>query len=105
MCDKNLKSLNLDWSNNQSLCVVLCSRGYPDKFENGVEIQNLEKLNINNNEFIFHAGTKVINKKVYSNGGRVLNFVKISESFERSRYDVIKTIKNLNWKNGFLGKI
>ena len=59
---------------------------------------------MNNNEFIFHAGTKIINKKVYSNGGRVLNFVKTSESFKKSRYDVIKMIKNLNWENGFFRK-
>ena len=34
--DKNLDSLNLDWSNDKSLCVVLCSKGYPDKFDNEI---------------------------------------------------------------------
>jgi len=104
--DKNLESLNLNWSNDKSLCVVLCSKGYPDKFNNEIEITNLEKLKINNNdnEFIFHAGTKIIDDKIYSNGGRVLNFIKTSENFKKSREIIIKKINDLNWVNGFFRK-
>ncbi len=104
--DKNLDSLNLDWSNDQSLCVVLCSKGYPDKFDNEIEISNLEKFQTQNdkNEFIFHAGTKIKKNKIYSNGGRVLNFVKTSKNLKKSRDDLIKIINNLDWKNGFFRK-
>ena len=99
--DKNLDKLNFDWSKDESLCIVLCSKGYPEKFINEIEINNLKKLNINHNEFIFHAGTKIINDKIYSNGGRVLNFVKVSKNFKKSRTDIIQMIKSLNWENGF----
>ncbi len=99
--DKNLDKLNFDWSKDESLCIVLCSKGYPEKFINEIEINNLKKLNINHNEFIFHAGTKIINDKIYSNGGRVLNFVKVSKNFKKSRTDIIQMIKRLNWENGF----
>ena len=104
--DEKLEALNLNWSEDKSLCVVLCSKGYPDEFENGVEIIDLNKLKVENdkNEFLFHAGTKIINNKIYSNGGRVLNFVKISENFVKSRNNVVEKIKNLNWKNGFFRK-
>ena len=103
--DKNLDSLNLDWSNDKSLCMVLCSKGYPDKFDNEIEISNLENLKLNsNNEFIFHAGTKIVDGKIYSNGGRVLNFIKTSENFKESRDDIIKKINDLNWSNGFFRK-
>ena len=104
--DKNLDSLNLDWSNDKSLCVVLCSKGYPDSFNNEIEINNLEKLKINNhnNEFIFHAGTKMINGKIYSNGGRVLNFIKTSENFKESREMITQKINDLDWSNGFFRK-
>ncbi|MDC3161129.1 hypothetical protein OA522_02065 [Candidatus Pelagibacter sp.] len=40
-------------------------------------------------------------KKVYANGGRVLNFVCISNNYKSSRDKVIKEIENLNWDNGF----
>ena len=56
------------------------------------------------NEFIFHAGTKIVDGKIYSNGGRVLNFIKISENFKNSRDSIIKKINDLNWSNGFFRK-
>ena len=98
-----LDTLDLTWQNSKSLCVVLCSKGYPERFQNEVEIINLEKLEIekSDDEFIFHAGTKIINKKVFSNGGRVLNFVKRSKNFKKSRDDIIILLDKLNWKNGF----
>ena len=47
----------------KSLCIVLCSKGYPDDYENNIEIKDLKNINLRNNEFIFHAGTKIKNKK------------------------------------------
>ena len=102
--NKNLKSINLEWHKDKSLCVVLCSKGYPDKYENSIEIKNLEKIELNKNEFIFHAGTKKINQKVYSNGGRVLNFVIRSKNFKENRDKIIQLINQINWINGFYRK-
>ena len=104
--NKNLKNLNLNWTENKSLCVVLCSKGYPDKFDNEKEINNLEEIlnKKDKNEFVFHAGTKIMNNKIYSNGGRVLNFIKVSKNFKQSRDDIIKMIKDLGWENGFFRK-
>ena len=44
------------------------------------------------------------NNKIYSNGGRVLNFVIKSKNLKKSRNDLIKVIENLNWKNGYFRK-
>ena len=103
-CDENLKNLNIEWREEKSLCIVLCSNGYPEKFTNNVQIDNLRKLKLNNNDFIFHAGTKEKGNKIFSNGGRVLNFVSLSSSFKNSRESAIKLINQLNWKNGFFRK-
>ena len=86
------------------MCVVLCSNGYPDKYKKNVEISNLDKIINDKNIFVYHAGTQLINNKVYSTGGRVLNFVSISDDLKVSREIVIKEIENLNWKNGFYRK-
>ena len=102
--NKKLKNLDLKWSEIKSLCIVLCSLGYPEKFENNVEIENLEKISLDNNEFIFHAGTKIKNSKIFSNGGRVLNFAVTSTDFKKSREKAISMIKKINWKNGFFRK-
>ena len=66
-------------------------------------LKDLEKLEAkkSSEEFIFHAGTKIVNKKIFSNGGRVLNFVKQSKNFKKSRDELIILLDELNWENGF----
>jgi phosphoribosylamine--glycine ligase len=103
-CEENLANVEIEWSNEKSLCIVLCSKGYPESYKKEVLIDGLEKINKLNGDFIYHAGTKRIKNKVYSNGGRVLNFVSLSNNFEESRNKSISLIKNLNWENGFFRK-
>ena len=102
--NKNLKSINLKWYEDKSLCVVLCSNGYPDTYKNNIEIKNLEKIKLEENEFIFHAGTKKKNNKIYSNGGRVLNFVIRSKNLKENRAKITVLINQINWGNGFYRK-
>ncbi|MDC1177141.1 phosphoribosylamine--glycine ligase [Candidatus Pelagibacter sp.] len=102
--DQKLDKINIEWSENLSLCIVLCSKGYPDKYKNNLIIKNLKNITLSHKEFIFHAGTKMINRKIFSNGGRVLNFTVISKSFKKSRSRAINLIKKLNWSNGFFRK-
>ncbi len=96
----NLKDVKLDWKNKKSICVVLCSKGYPDKYEKDVLINNLEILENKEDQYIFHAGTKIVNQKYFSSGGRVLNFVNLSENLKQARDRCIDTINNLSWDNG-----
>ena len=84
-CNEKLDKIEINWYNKKSLCVVLCSKGYPDTFKKDVLIENIKKINIKKDEYCYHAGTKTINKKVYANGGRVLNFVCLSDDFNKSR--------------------
>ena len=102
--NKKLRSINLEWFEEKSICIVLCSKGYPDKFQNNVEIKKLEKIEPKNNNYIFHAGTKLKNSKIYSNGGRVLNFVIKSKNLKQSRDELINLINDLNWENGYFRK-
>jgi len=103
-CTKNLQNINIEWHEEKSLCVVLCSKGYPDKFEKKIIIENIEKINLKKNEYIYHAGTIKNKKQIYSNGGRVLNFITLSEEFKECRDNSIKLINQLNWPNGFYRK-
>ena len=101
---KNLREIKLDWFEEKSICIVLCSKGYPDKYQNNIEIKNLEKIKLKNNSFVYHAGTKIKDSNVYSNGGRVLNFVTKSKNLKESRNDLINLINDLNWENGYFRK-
>ena len=103
-CNEKLKKLNIKWFNKKSLCVVLCSKGYPEKYNNEVLIENIKKVDLNKNDFIYHAGTKKIKDKVYSNGGRVINFVTLSSNFKKSRDIIFNHINKLDWNGGFFRK-
>ena len=93
-CDETLENQNILWEEKKSMCVVLCSNGYPDIFKKNIEIPNIEKIKNNDSFFIYHAGTKKKDNQVYANGGRVLNFVSISDNLKSSREKIIKDIKN-----------
>ena len=103
-CDETLDKLEIEWKDQKSLCIVVCSKGYPGEFKSNIKINNLKKLNLDKNDFIFHAGTKKNNGEIFSNGGRVLNFVSISSNYKESRDKVLKLINNLNWSNSFFRK-
>ena len=82
----------------------MCSKGYPDKFKKNIEIENIKKIKLSNNEYLFHAGTSIKNKKVYAISGRVLNLVSLSHDFNISRKNIIKILEKLNWLGGFYRK-
>ena len=103
-CDETLDKLEIEWKDQKSLCIVVCSKGYPGEFKSNIKIDNLKKLNLDKNNFVFHAGTKKNNGEIFSNGGRVLNFVSISSNYKESRDKVLKLINNLNWSNSFFRK-
>jgi phosphoribosylamine--glycine ligase len=103
-CEKKLKEIDIKWINKKSLCVVICSKGYPDNFQKYVEINNLDDINLGSEGFVFHAGTKRKNKKIFAIGGRVLNFVSLSENFSSARKNIIINLDKLNWLGGFYRK-
>ena len=100
-CDGTLNEIKINFFNTKSICIVLCSKGYPEKFENNIEIKDLDRLKLHKNQNIFHAGTLKKKNKIISNGGRVLNFVSTSNNFSKCRDEAINLIKKLNWRNGY----
>ena len=103
-CNQTLKNSKIEWYDKKSLCIVICSKGYPGKYSNDILIENTDKLDLNQGDFIYHAGTKKIESKIYSNGGRVINFVSLSSNFKESRNKIFNHISKLNWSGGFFRK-
>ena len=83
------------------MTIVLCSKGYPGKYQKEKKIKNLDKLKLKKNNYIFHAGTKYKDDKIVSNGGRVLNITSTGSNFKNIRQGIIKIIKKIKWKYGF----
>ena len=83
------------------MTIVLCTNGYPRSYKKNLPIKNIKKITETNSNFIYHAGTKLINNQLVSNGGRVLNIVSVGNSFLKIRKKIILNLKKLNWKHGF----
>ena len=102
--ENKLNEVKIEWKKKKSMTIVLCSKGYPGYYEKNIRIENINKINQTKSDFIYHAGTKIFEKKIFSNGGRVLNIVSVGNSFRKIRNKIISNIKKLNWDHGFYRK-
>ena len=100
----NLNEMDIKWTKKQSLCVVLCSKGYPDDYSKNIKINNLDKLKLDKDNYLFHAGTKIKDKEIFSVGGRVLNFISLSNELVNARESIHENLGILEWNKGFYRK-
>ena len=103
-CEKKLLNIQIKWKEKKSVCIVLCSNGYPDEYKKNVRINQIKNISINNYEYLFHAGTKIENGEYLSTGGRVLNVTVTSENFKKSKEKAVKILNKLDWNEGFFRK-
>ena len=101
--ENRLNKVKIKWSKKKCMTIVLCSKGYPNGQMRSKKI-NLKKIILNKQSFIFHAGTKIKNNLLFSNGGRVLNIVVLGDAFLKIRNHIFKIINKINWKFGFFRK-
>ena len=59
---------------------------------------------LSESEFLFHASTAKKNSKIYAVGGRVLNFVSLSDNLRLARQNILENLKKLGWSGGFYRK-
>jgi len=90
-----LKNYKLKLSNNTAVCVVLASKGYPDKYEIGKQIYGLESLD--NETIVYHAGTNYIDNKLVTSGGRVLGITALGKNLKEAIDKVYAEVKKVNF--------
>lgn len=91
----NLNKTAVKYSGGCAVCVVAASNGYPDHYKKGFEISGLDQKD--NEIIIYHAGTKKIDNKIVTNGGRVLGVTSFLNQYDLSlakqkAYDAINKI-------------
>ncbi len=99
--EQKLNEIEIEWVDKKSLCVVLCSKGYPETFQKNIKIKNLNDIILSKDEFLFHAGTMEKDGETYAIGGRVLNFVSLSKDLGSAREYILSNLLKLNWSEGF----
>jgi len=100
----NLKSTKIEWKKQKSMTIVLCSKGYPGVYKKNLSIKNLDRIKLSKNDFIYHAGTKILESEVRSNGGRVLNIMSLGNDLLKIRRKIISIIRKLKWPYGYYRK-
>jgi len=87
------------WKNKSAVCIVLASKGYPESYQKGDEIFGLG--NTFDDANIFHAGTKEQDKKIITNGGRVLGVTALGDTLESAIKHAYDVTEKISWKNKY----
>ena len=90
----------VSWKPQSSVCVVLASKGYPDSYPKNEQITGLDSTNAEN-VFVFHAGTKLENGKVLTNGGRVLGVTSLGASLEDAISNAYSAVSKIGWQSKY----
>lgn len=90
MAKQELDKIELEIDERSATTIMVVSGGYPEDYEKGKEISGLDTVE---DSLVFHAGTKLENGKVLSNGGRVLAITSYGNSFEEA---IKKSYQNIN---------
>lgn len=100
--DGTLDQIDLQFEDNAAVCVVLASDGYPVSYEKGFEIKGLEKFENKEGYYVFHAGTKLDNGKIVTNGGRVLGVTAKGKDLKEARANAYEATKLIDFKNKYM---
>lgn len=92
------------WDPRPSICVVMASAGYPGEYRTGEEITGLDAAAEVSDVKVFHAGTKMQDGKVVTNGGRVLGVTAIGTSLANAKLQAYKGVQAIRWPGAWCRK-
>ena len=100
--DGVLDSVDLRWTPEPAITVVMAAKGYPGAYAKGDEIRGLDAAAATEGVTLFHAGTKAdAEGRILANGGRVLNVTAQAPSLAEARARAYAAIDKIDWPGGF----
>ncbi len=100
--DGRLDETDLVFEDKAAVCVVLASDGYPEHYEKGFPISGLEAFDDKEDYYVFHAGTKLDNGKIVTNGGRVLGVTAKGETLTMARENAYRATEWISFENKYM---
>ncbi len=97
---KKLDKIELKWSPDAALTIVIAAKGYPESYERGSEINGIIDAE-STGAIVFHAGTRSKGKKIFANGGRVLNITARASSVAIAKELAYEAVSKIRWPEGF----
>ncbi len=99
--NQTLNEVSLEIDNRSATTIMVVSGGYPEDYGKDFEISGLEKID---DSIVFHAGTKLENSKVVTNGGRVIAVTSFGESFQEAIKKSYQNIDKLHFDKMYYRK-
>lgn len=99
-----LDEVEVAWHDKAAVCVVMASGGYPGKYENGKEITGLTEANADEATVVFHAGTKAVDGKIVTAGGRVLGVTSVDKNIRDARDRAYAAVEKVKFDQVFYRK-
>lgn len=100
--DGTLDKIDLQFEDNACVCVVLASDGYPVAYEKGKLITGFENFDGKDDYFCFHAGTKLTDKGIVTNGGRVLGITALGKDLKEARAKAYEATEWIQFENKYM---
>jgi len=98
--DGKLSSMpKIIWNRKFAVCIVLASKGYPESYLKDEEISGFDS--VSNDAYVFHAGTKKTDDKIFSNGGRVLGVTALGDSLQSAINNAYDAAAKITWNSKF----
>ncbi len=104
-CEGRLNKLPpLEWDPRPAVCVVMASEGYPGEYEKGKVIRGLADADALEDVKVFHAGTKLIDGEVLTDGGRVLGITALGDDISHAKLRAYQAVKKIRWDGAWCRK-
>ncbi|MBQ9234133.1 MAG: phosphoribosylamine--glycine ligase [Lachnospiraceae bacterium] len=100
--DGKLDEIDLQFEDNAAVCVILASDGYPEHYDKGFVINGLDTFDDKDGYYVFHAGTKLTDKGIVTNGGRVLGVTAKGEDLFKARANAYEATKWIDFENKYM---
>ncbi|MBR1692785.1 MAG: phosphoribosylamine--glycine ligase [Lachnospiraceae bacterium] len=100
--DGTLDQVDLQFEDNAAVCVVLASEGYPVSYEKGFVIGGLEHFEDKEGYYVFHAGTKLTEQGIVTNGGRVLGVTAKGADLKQARENAYRATEWISFQNKYM---
>ncbi len=94
----NLDQEQAEWDHQTALGVVMAAKGYPDSYHQGDAIMLPDA---SSESKVFHAGTRLKDGNILSNGGRVLCATSLGENLEEAQEKAYKLVNKVNWDGSY----
>lgn len=93
-----------EWDTRPAICVVMASQGYPGEYEKGQPITGIDAADALPDVKVFHAGTRLENDSILTDGGRVLGVTALGETISVAKLNAYTAVQKIRWSGAWCRK-